>query len=125
MQLNTCTKLKYQLYIQKQLIENQAEITRLFEEEQGDPVYTQAFIEYMNDYNFESAFELCTRAFGVHNKAVFMQNLLACFYPGVIRDWNKYFILVQTETEDDFSSFDKCFSNECKAFDRIYLHIYN
>ena len=123
MTLNKHTKLKYQLYIQDQLLKNQGELIKLFDKEAND--YTGAFIEYLRDRNFKCAFELCTRVFYVHNVQEWMQKLLACFYPSVIRDWNKYFILVQTETSDNFDLFDKCLTNECKAFDRIYLHIYS
>ena len=114
-------KIKYQTYIMNNMIKNQSLIINNLD----DLDAKQRFINAMIDYNWPSAFRICTRYFSVHSEIEFMKNLLACFYPSVIRDWAKYFVLVQEETSDDFSLFDKCLTNECKAFDEIYLMIYN
>ena len=121
MLLTGCEKLRYQTYIMNEMIKNQSLIIKQLD----DPEPKQAFIEYMIDRNYESAFEICTRYFTVHGEIEFMKNLLACFYPSVIQAWAKYFVLAQEETSDEFSLFDKCLTNECKAFDKIYLAIYN
>lgn len=114
---------KIKSYIEFSLIQNQQSIRILFKEvEEFED--EQAFIEYMINKNYESAFELCIRKFNVHNNLQFTQYLLDMFYPNVKRDWAKYFILVQTQTFDDFELFDKCLTNECKAFDAIYEAIY-
>lgn len=121
MLLTSHEKLRYQTYIKNEMIKNQSLIIKLLD----DLEPKQAFIEYMIDYNYESAFEICTRYSSVHCEIHFMKNLLARFYPNVIQDWAEYFILEQTEVEDSFGLFDKCLVNECKAFSKIYLAIYN
>lgn len=111
---------KIQAYIEKQLIINQQDIRNLFE----DLDLELPFIDYMINKDYKHAFEACTKVYNVHGNAQFMRYLLNMFYPSVDRDWAKYFILVQTETSDDFELFDKCLTNECKAFEQIYLSIY-
>ena len=110
---------KYQAYVIKNMIEQQSSIILPLDAEDAN-----TFMQSMIKKDYKQAFEICTSQYCVHGEQQFMQNLLACFYPSVIRDWNKYFILVQTETSDDSEVFDKCLVNECKAFDLIYKAIF-
>lgn len=112
---------KIQSYIENQLIINQQEIRNLFE----DPDLELPFINHMINKNYNWAFKACTEVYNVHGNIQFMRYLLNMFYPSVDRDWARYFILVQTETSDDFELFDKCLTNECKAFELMYQAIYS
>lgn len=119
MLLTKLEQVKYQAYVTKHMIEQQSSIIYSLDAEDAN-----TFMQAMIKRNYKQAFEICTSYYVVHCEQQFMQNLLACFYPSVIRNWNKYFILAQ---EDDAQGllFDKCLTNECKAFELIYQAIYS
>ena len=111
---------KIKSYIEYNLIVEHQAIIDWMEDTETE----REFINCMINKNYASAFKICVERFNVHSNSQFMSQLLNLFYPSVKRDWAKYFILVQTSTFDDFALFDKCMSNERKAFTEIYKAVY-
>lgn len=120
MLLTRAEQERIKMYIKRNLIIEQQSIIDWLEDEEHEIIFKY----HMLKEDYEQAFKLCTEVYSVHSNSQFMQYLLNMFYPSVNRDWAKYFILVQTETSDDFSIFDKCLDNECKAFNLIYQAIF-
>ena len=93
---------KLQLYVIKNMIENQQAIRNQFDEVD----FELQFIDYMIEKKYKQAFDLCCANFNVYDNSIFIQHILYYIYPELSKVHAKCSILTQTSTNDNFELID-------------------
>ena len=114
---------KLQLYVIKNMIENQQAIRAQFNDYEVD--FGLQFIDYMIEKKYKQAFDLICANFNVYDSFIFMSHILYYFYPNIVKEQAKYNIFVQTNTSDDFEIFDKLVMNENEKYSTLSHMIFD